>query len=84
MKRKNREEKKSFARPLLLSLLVRSRHWATNALCVCVCVVAVIEDRKALDEVKKKKGEKTETNMQSKAIEGVPRRAHAFSCTVRS
>jgi len=58
MKRKNREEKKSFARPLLLSLLVRSRHWATNALCVCVCVVAVIEDRKALDEVKKRKERK--------------------------
>jgi hypothetical protein len=55
--KKKLRRKKSFARPLLLRLLVRSRHWATDALCLCVCVsvVVAIEDRKTLDEVKKRK-----------------------------
>lgn len=39
-KEKPEKKKKRFARPLLLRFLVRSRHWATDALCayVCVCV----------------------------------------------
>ncbi len=53
---------------------------------VCMCVLCCRRHRrpKGIGWSKEKKGEKTETDMQSKAIEGVPRRAHARSCAARS
>ncbi len=44
---------------------------------MCMCVVARHWRPKGIRWNKEKKGEKTETDMQSKAIEGVPCRAHA-------
>jgi hypothetical protein len=69
-KGKNLEEKKSSARPLPLRVSARSSHWATSVL--SMCVVARHRRPKGIRWSKEKKGEKTETDMQSKAIEGVP------------
>ncbi len=38
LREKTEKKKKSFARRLLLSFLERSKHWASDALCMCVYV----------------------------------------------
>ena len=77
-RKKGREEKrKSVARrPLPHRVSLRSRHWATRALCACA-VSPVIGDRKALDAVEKRRRRKKEErnrdrHVESKAREGVP------------
>ncbi len=48
--------------------------WCIECVSVCVCLYVVARHRrpKGIRWSKEKKGEKTETDMQSKAIEGVP------------
>jgi hypothetical protein len=78
MKRKKPErKKKSSARPLPLRFSARVQvtgDWCIEyvSICVCLCVVARHRRPKGIRWSKEKKGEKTETDMQSKAIEGVP------------
>jgi hypothetical protein len=90
MNRKNSRRKKKFrssATAETLSAFKTLVDWCV--LCVCVCCRRRRRRRrrhhhrrpKDIGWSKEKKGEKTETDIQSKAIEGVPRHAHAFSCS---
>ena len=69
--RKLRREK-TFIRSLPLKFSRRSRYWATSVLYICVSVVVRHRRPAGTRLSKEKEGEKTETDMQSKAMEGVP------------